>query len=559
MTYLLIFSLIFVGCSTSSENDESTSLDYQKKNEIVLAKIGDQNINYETFITFSKSIPSGMKEGTTQLEESLHVLNSLIDKKLLLIEANSLPLDQSIDFKDEIAVYSKNRLLELYTKTIIADQVEISDAELDAHFIETGRNRALRYNGIMLETKQEAENVLKEVHSGRDFMSLAKGRSVHRESGEQGGDVGGYHLKDNVYPAIAEPLFKLKVGEITEPIRMTFKGKPHYAIFQVSDEIPVKRSTAESKVQEEVFGIKRADRYMLVLDSLKTVHDPKINSNIVDWLVSSAESEDKDPFAQSKNEKSKILCQLKTSSISIEKFTETARQMHIGRNEIANRDRLKYLISDIIIPAHLFEIEARGLNLHENTALRSKVTIKREDMLLNALREKFVDSKINASDVEAKNFYDTNPIKFMTPLTTEIEEVLVENEELAKRIILEINKGAKIDSIAKIHTIREGAAHHDGKLSISVFTKAYYQDIFDAAQTNTVGEIVGPLKVPLGYSIFKILERKQELKPFNDSSKKRAKAYVKIDKSKRGYVAYVQQLRKKYGVAIFKDVFAKAL
>ena len=79
----------------------------------------------------------------------------------------------------------------------------------------------------------------------------------------------GYHLKDNVFPAIAEPLFDLRVGEITKPIRMTFRGKPHYAIFQVSDEMPVKRSTAESKVQEEVFGIKRAERYMLVLDSLK--------------------------------------------------------------------------------------------------------------------------------------------------------------------------------------------------------------------------------------------------------------------------------------------------
>ena len=124
------------------------------------------------------------------------------------------------------------------------------------------------------------------------------------------------------------------------------------------------------------------------------MHDPVINTNTVDWLVSTAESEDKDPIAHSKDEKSEILCQLNTSSISIEEFRETARQMHIGRNEIANRDRLNYLITDIIIPAHLFEIEARGLNLHDNAALRLKISIKREDMLLNALREKYVDSKL---------------------------------------------------------------------------------------------------------------------------------------------------------------------
>jgi len=233
--------------------------------------------------------------------------------------------------------------------------------------------------------------------------------------------------------------------------------------------------------------------------------------------------------------------------------------MHIGLNEIANRDRLEYLITDIVIPAHLFEIEARALNLHENTAFRSKVSMKRDDMLLNALREKFVDSKISASDLEAKNFYDANPIKFMTPLKTEIVEILVETEELAQHLFLEISNGAKPDSIAKIHTIREGAAHHDGRLSISIFTKAYYQDIFDAAQTTEIGEIVGPFKVSSGYSIFQVLERMQELKPFNASSKKRAKAYVKIDKSKRGYVSYVQKLREKHGVEIFQDVFEKTL
>ena len=227
--------------------------------------------------------------------------------------------------------------------------------------------------------------------------------------------------------------------------------------------------------------------------------------------------------------------------------------MHTGQHELADPERLQYLISDIVIPANLFETEARLLSLHEDGDLITRVAMKREDLLLNALREKFVDSNITASDEEAEKFYNTNPIKFTSPLTTEIVEVLVQSDTLARRLFKDISDGAKIDSIAKLYTIREGAAHHDGKLSISNYTKAYYKDIFDSAQNNQVGNVVGPMKVPLGYSIFKVLDRKQEIVPYNASTVRRAKAYVRIDKSRRGYVYFVQTLREKYGVEVYED------
>ena len=553
MIKFLIIAIAIASCSSSTENTNRSNVSQEKDNGIIIAKVGSKSISLQSLKSFSASIPTGMIEGNTEDEKILQVLRSLIDKEVLLLEANRLSLDKDTEFQDELTVFHRNRLLELYTKLVIVDQVFISDADLEAHYRATDRHRALRYNGIMLEDKAEAEELLQKILAGEDFMELAKGHSLHRESGDQGGDVGGYHLKDTVHPAIADQLFKLSVGGTTEPISLMFKGKPHHAVFQVSDEMPVALSASQRKVQEEVFGIKRAERYTDLLDSLKNVYKPVIQETALDWIVQNAAKGGDDPFVVSRQWGDKPLCLLKNGSITIELFLKTARQMHTGQHELADPERLQYLISDIVIPANLFETEARLLSLHEDGDLITRVAMKREDLLLNALREKFVDSNITASDEEAEKFYNTNPIKFTSPLTTEIVEVLVQSDTLARRLFKDISDGAKIDSIAKLYTIREGAAHHDGKLSISNYTKAYYKDIFNSAQNNQVGNVVGPMKVPLGYSIFKVLDRKQEIVPYNASTVRRAKAYVRIDKSRRGYVSFVQTLREKYGVEVYED------
>ena len=62
-----------------------------------------------------------------------------------------------------------------------------------------------------------------------------------------------------------------------------------------------------------------------------------------------------------------------------------------------------------------------------------------------------------------------------------------------------------------------------------------------------------------GYSIFKVLDRHQKLAPYNASSRRRSMAYVKIDKSKRGYVKFVRGLRDKYKVDVREDIVKDAL
>ena len=73
-----------------------------------------------------------------------------------------------------------------------------------------------------------------------------------------------------------------------------------------------------------------------------------------------------------------------------------------------------------------------------------------------------------------------------------------------------------------------------------------------------VGDIGGPVKVKDGYSVFVILDRKSpELKPYHDFSKRRATAFVTMQKRSRAYKDYVRRLRDRYGVTVFWDELQK--
>jgi len=501
-----------------------------------------------------------MKKGDTLLDKNRHVLNSLIDKRLLLAEAEAIQLADDPALQAKLAFFAKNLLLNLYTHREISQKIVVTDAEMEAHYRATHRDRALRFSGIMLETREEAEEILQAVADGAQFMELAKGRSLHRDSGEQGGDVGSYKLKDKVLPSIAEAIFSLAVGEVSEPIRFQFAGKTHYTVFQVTDEMPLPLAASEHKVREEIFGRKRTARYQALLDSLKGAYGPELYPEQIRHLNQHSQQTESDliydlPAALT----DKPLVSFRGGQINGHDFVQMAREMRIGQSALADSTRVVFLLETAIIPAFLFVAEARAHGLEEDSKLQQRIRDKRDDLLLNALRQRYVDQHVTSTPEEARAFYDSHPEKFTAPLTTEVVEILASSDSLAQRLKREILAGADPAPLAQAYTLRPGADHHDGYLILTPYTKVYYQGIYDLAHSLPVGQVGGPVQVQGGHSVFKVLDRHQKKHPYDATSRRRAMAYVKIDKSKRGYVRYVRGLREQYPVEEFADALERVL
>jgi len=78
----------------------------------------------------------------------------------------------------------------------------------------------IRARHILVESKEEADEILEELENGADFIELAKNKSID-PSASQGGDLG-YFTSGQMVKEFEDVAFALEVGEISHVIKTQF-------------------------------------------------------------------------------------------------------------------------------------------------------------------------------------------------------------------------------------------------------------------------------------------------------------------------------------------------
>jgi hypothetical protein len=112
--------------------------------------------------------------------------------------------------------------------------------------------------------------------------------------------------------------------------------------------------------------------------------------------------------------------------------------------------------------------------------------------------------------------------------------------------------------LAEKYSLRKEWAVRGGESGLFPITE--YGDIGFYASTADSGTIVGPIKVPEGFSIFSLIERKQHFdSTVTDfvSVKGKIRMLLQIDKREKAMNRYIGKLAKHYGVRIYDDNLRK--
>src|SRR5690606_21421699 len=113
----------------------------------------------------------------------------------------------------------------------------------------------IRLAQIIVETEQQAEQIIKDVAKGIEFKILAKERSLDKLSSDQGGDLGWMDQGDPfIHSSIMDAAEELQIGEISDPISLG----DSYAVIKL-----LERKITERKADYEV---REALRKSLALD-----------------------------------------------------------------------------------------------------------------------------------------------------------------------------------------------------------------------------------------------------------------------------------------------------
>lgn len=239
------FDMIFNVFKKQEEIKQGTDVwdkTYMGKKYIDLAKEQVLQQMIEDKLQLKKAAELDISVSQTEIDEEFEKFKKLFNSEEKFIEyLSNLQMDQDY-FKESI----KKSLILNSLKENMTKGTDITKEEVEAYYsAHMDMFFRVKASHILLETENEAIEVLAMVNAGKDFNELAKEFSIDPSVKENNGDLGYFRHGAMVEP-FEEAAFALKPGEVSDIV----KSQYGYHIIKVED--------------------KKVDKLEDVIDELKT-------------------------------------------------------------------------------------------------------------------------------------------------------------------------------------------------------------------------------------------------------------------------------------------------
>jgi len=196
----------------------------------VLAKVDGQPITDEDVADAMTDIGPGLPQKLEGAAREKYVLDYLIDLKLASKKAQADKLTSSPEFERKLAYYRDKLAMEQLLSSVgkAATTEEAERKAYDEAAKAEPPQQEIHARHILLPSEDEAKKALARVKGGEDFAKVAT--ELSKDPSGNGGDLG-WFTKDRMVPEFSEAAFKLKKGEISEPVKTQFG----WHIIQVED------------------------------------------------------------------------------------------------------------------------------------------------------------------------------------------------------------------------------------------------------------------------------------------------------------------------------------
>ena len=188
----------------------------------------------------------------TAKKHRISVSKQEINRELTLLKTTSFLSEQDSD-EEYLKKQIKNSLL---LEEVLTKDAVVSEKKMKQYY---QQNKSLfnlpttyHLSQIIVKTKAEAQQTIKELKQGSSFSVLAMERSIDEFSANQGGDIGYVSNEDEkVSTNILIEVDKLKVGNWSQPLK-TADG---YAIYFLHEQIPAKEysfNDVKSQIRRQI-------------------------------------------------------------------------------------------------------------------------------------------------------------------------------------------------------------------------------------------------------------------------------------------------------------------
>jgi len=468
-----------------------------------------------------------------KFEDKLKLLNELIDERLLYCEAkrrNLFPL-----IKDDYEEQRKMLMANQWYNDEIVEKVKVSKKEKKDYYKKNIGNyikeEQVKCREILVKDLATAESLRKKIlRNELIFDSVAKDTTINLSTNKNG-DLG--YFKKGTYPKEMEKVaFKLKVGEISKPI----KTKDGFRLLKCEDKRP-----KEIKKYKEVEN-----------DIELRIKNEKINKYFEEKIKSlKAKASifiDTPAIRENKNE----IARFYNFTLTINELNERISRLPPFIRPQLETEEGKLRLVDNLIQEYLILREAESIKCFLRNAVFSQLQEREKSLLINQLKKQEVSDKVVIKEEELKKDYQKNRKDFFVPEQVKAREIVVRSLAVANKVRLKLLKEKiPFDSLVKEYSVSQ-TKYFGGDLGyFSKDAKHIPKEVINFAFAAKKGEISQPIK--LNDTTFVIIKKedhkKAHYRPFEEV-KDKIERKLRKEKEKLRYEEFIADLRKKAKIEI---------
>ena len=511
--------------------------------ESPVAEVGPHQITASALKSFVAEWSGSRPPSQTADQARRYYLQTMIDARLLLVEARSLGIDTTQAVRATVQNAIDNRVSALYRAREITDAIAIPEEEIRAYFDAEGYGLERKVSGILVESQTEADSVLAQLSAGRPFAEVAAAYSIDARSARQGGELG--FIGRDMAPRIHIPpeVFRtLPLGAISEPM---YTGK-YWNIVRFTEERPVSYDKYRDSIKRQLFTERSAQAKREHLELLQNAFEARLHGEALQQLVSAYRIQDLSPLTA----ESLPLYTFDEGEITLAAAVKVLQEQNIGSG-FADSAQAASTLKRIVLNPFLIKKAARRAGYYQKPTIQQLKEIKEEEALLDRLKET-ITRDLDIAEEDVRRYYDSHPEIFSHEPAVWVEELLLPSADEAKKKRALLEGGTSFAHLAG-ESLRSDAIEKGNRFHFHPLEKAVYPKLMAAIGDAPEGELVGPVAVEGGFSLFRVLDHEEaSIEPY-EQVRRRAAALLRREREHWRLQDLLEKLREKYATQIKID------
>ena len=342
----------------------------------VLARVGEAEISERDFVAALEKLPAG--SDAQPLADWRRQFQALIDKELLLLEAQAQGLDEAV--AGVVAAWERKELVESLLVREMGEQLAYAEAELAEFFAESGAAREIRLRRLPVRDRAAAMEALSKARDGMDLPG---------EWSESG-----WLNALNAGDARVAALFLREVGDVE-----LVETDGQYLVIIIAAEREVSLADRRSLVEAALTRHKKQQANLAYLEQLTSQYAVQLDTAALRQVAAGAAQPEVRLVSSAAGDWSAADYQQALARLGADAGPQPSDVSVLGFKVT------RAFVADQILPQ-----EARKHNLYaELEERRAKV---REQKLIQALWEREIFAHIQIDPAQVRAFYEANAQRY---------------------------------------------------------------------------------------------------------------------------------------------------